>query len=62
MKIALCHLTLSMGPMEKNLQKLTRALEIAGENRADWVITPETALQGYHFYKINYLFTQIFYI
>jgi len=53
MKIALCHLTLSMGPKEKNLQKLTRALEIAGEYRADWVITPETALQGYHFYKIN---------
>ena len=53
MKIMLCHLTLSMGPLEKNLKILERAVQIAGEVKADWVITPETAVQGYHFYKID---------
>lgn len=53
MKILLCHLTLSLGPLEKNLKILERALQIAGEVKADWVITPETAVQGYHFYKID---------
>ena len=53
MRILLCHLTLSMGPMDKNLRILERALQIAGDVKAAWVITPETAVQGYHFYKIN---------
>lgn len=53
MKIVLCHLTLSMGPLEKNLKILERALRIAGERKADWVITPEAVIPGYHFYKIN---------
>lgn len=51
MKIALCHLDLSMGPQEKNIEKLCRAVEMAGERGAEWTITPETAVQGYHFYK-----------
>ena len=53
MKILLCHLTLSMGPLEENLKILERAVQIAGEVKADWVVTPETAVQGYHFYKID---------
>ena len=53
MKIALCHLDLSMGPQEKNIEKLCRAVEMAGERGAEWTITPETAVQGYHFYKTN---------
>lgn len=53
MKIALCHLELSMGPQDINLKKLERALKLAGERQADWVIMPETAVQGYHFYKID---------
>lgn len=53
MKIALCHLAVSVGPQEKNIEKLCRAVEIAGEAGAEWTITPETAVQGYHFYKIN---------
>ena len=53
MKILLCHLTLSMGPLDENLKTLERAVQIAGEVKADWVITPETAVQGYHFYKID---------
>lgn len=53
MKIALCHLALSVGPQEKNIEKLCRAVEMAGERGAEWTITPETAVQGYHFYKTN---------
>ncbi|MBR1591065.1 MAG: carbon-nitrogen hydrolase family protein [Acidaminococcaceae bacterium] len=53
MKILLCHLTVSLGPLEKNLKLLERALQIAGEVKADWVITPEAVLPGYHFYKID---------
>ena len=53
MKILLCHLTLSMGPLEENLKILERAVQVAGEMKADWVITPETAVPGYHFYKMN---------
>ena len=51
MKIMLCHLALSLGPQERNLKLLARALELAGQAKADWVITPETAVQGYHFHK-----------
>ena len=53
MKIALCHLDLSCGPLAQNVQKLELAVQAAGQAGADWVITPETALQGYYFYKIN---------
>lgn len=53
MRIALCHLELSLGPEERNIEILERALEIAGENGVDWVITPETALQGYYFYRVD---------
>lgn len=53
MKIALCHLELSMGPQAVNLKKLERALALAGEYQVEWVVTPETAVQGYHFYKID---------
>ena len=53
LKIALCHLTLNLGPVGKNLKILERALQIAGQQKADWVITPEAAVQGYHFYKID---------
>ena len=52
-KIALCHLDVSMGPKEANLQKLELAVAEAGRLSANWVITPETALQGYFFYKNN---------
>ena len=51
MKIALCHLDVSMGPEEKNVSKLERTLEIALDRGVDWIITPETALQGYYFYR-----------
>lgn len=54
-KIVLCHIDVSMGPKEANLQKLEYAVAEAGKLGADWLITPETALQGYFFYKNNSL-------
>ena len=53
MKIALCHLEVSCGPQEKNLEKIERAVKIAGEHGARLVVTPETAVQGYYFHRID---------
>ena len=53
MKIALCHLEVSCGPQEKNLEKIKRAVKIAGEHGARLVVTPETAVQGYYFHRID---------
>lgn len=51
MKIAYCHLDLSCGDKTQNIAKLLSALTVAGEKGADMVLTPETAVQGYYFYK-----------
>ena len=53
MKIALCHLELSCGPQERNLCFLEQAVRVAAEQGADWVLTPEVAVQGYYFYRID---------
>lgn len=53
MKIALCHLEISLGPEHKNIELLENAVRIAADNGAKWVVTPETAVQGYYFYKLN---------
>lgn len=53
MRIALCHLEVSCGPLEKNIKKIEEALRIAGKNNADIAVTPETSVQGYYFHKIN---------
>lgn len=53
MKIALCHLEISQGPESRNIKLLEKAVRIAADNGAQWVITPETAVQGYYFYKLN---------
>ena len=53
MKIALCQLELSCGPQERNLQLLEQAVSIAAEQGADWVLTPEVAVQGYYFYRVD---------
>lgn len=53
MKIALCHLELSCGPQERNLQLLEQGMRLAAEQGADWVLTPEAAVQGYYFYYVN---------
>ena len=46
MKIALCHLEVSCGPQESNLEKIERAVEIAGERGARVVVTPEMQYRG----------------
>jgi len=53
MKIALCHLEVSCGPQESNLEKIERAVKIAGERGARIVVTPETAVQGYYFHRLD---------
>ncbi len=52
-RIALCHLDVAQGPQEKNIQKIENAIHIAGRHGANWIVTPETALQGYYFYLID---------
>ena len=53
MKIALCHLEVSCGLQADNLKKIANAVEVAGKNGARLVITPETAVQGYYFHRID---------
>lgn len=53
LKIALCHFEWSMGPLQKNIELLLAALEEAGKRGANWIITPETSLQGYYFHRID---------
>lgn len=52
-RIALCHLDVSQGPQEKNIEKIEKAIHVAGQHGANWILTPETALQGYYFYVID---------
>lgn len=46
-RVALAHLALAAGPVERNLDRLATAVGVAAEAGADWVITPEMAVQGY---------------
>ena len=48
-RVAMLHLDLSGGPEERNLELLRQGILQAGEAGADWVLTPETAVQGYFF-------------
>jgi len=50
MRVALLHLNLSGGPEKVNVQLLSRAVNLAAQEGANWIITPETALQGYFFF------------
>ncbi|PKM48038.1 MAG: carbon-nitrogen hydrolase family protein [Firmicutes bacterium HGW-Firmicutes-8] len=51
MKIALLHLNLSGGPEKENISALRHAISLAAEQGANWIVTPEMALQGYFFAK-----------
>jgi len=45
--VAMLHLDLCCGPETQNESKLLDAIKQAADMGADWVITPETAQQGY---------------
>ncbi len=49
MRAAFLHLDLSGGPESSNLALLCQAILLAAEQGANWIITPETAVQGYFF-------------
>lgn len=49
--VALLHLDLHAGPIERNLLNLQHSLEAAALGGAKWIITPETAVQGYFSFK-----------
>ncbi len=49
MRLALLHLNLGSGPQQANSELLCRATALAAAEGADWIITPEMALQGYFF-------------
>ena len=51
--IALCHLILSRGPEGENRRLLLQAMKQAAEAGAKWIVTPETALQGYYFKRMH---------
>ncbi len=48
-KIAFLHYDCISKNTVENLKQLTEGICIAAENGADWILTPELALQGYHF-------------
>lgn len=48
MRLAFLHFDLCGGPLEKNRDHLLRGIGAAAVQGADWVLTPEMALQGYH--------------
>ncbi|MBR0293031.1 MAG: carbon-nitrogen hydrolase family protein [Acidaminococcaceae bacterium] len=52
-RIALCHLDVAQGPQAENIKKIEKAIHIAGRHGANWIVTPETALQGYYFFVID---------
>ena len=52
-KVALCHLVLSQGPEAANRKLLLAAISKAAAAGANWIVTPETALQGYYFKRMD---------
>jgi predicted amidohydrolase len=48
-RVAFLHLDLSGGPEEANIAALQSGIRLAAERGADWIITPEMAVQGYFF-------------
>ena len=51
MKIALLHFDLANGSRELNKKKLLQGVKEASAHGSDWIVTPETAWDGYFFYK-----------
>lgn len=57
MRLAFLHFDLCGGPQEKNRDTLLRGIYAAAARGADWVLTPEMALQGYHMATVNAPYT-----
>lgn len=53
MRIALLHFDLAGGPESENRATLKKGIRMAASLGANWIVTPETALQGYLFYDKN---------
>lgn len=49
MRVALLHVDVSGGPESRNLEILANGIRLAAEAGAKWIVTPETAVQGYFF-------------
>ncbi|SDE11231.1 carbon-nitrogen hydrolase family protein [Sporomusa acidovorans] len=49
MRVALLHVDVSGGPESHNLEILSEGIGVAAAAGASWVVTPETAVQGYFF-------------
>lgn len=49
--IAFAHLDLCSGPEARNLDKLAAAMDAAAAAGAQWLVTPEMAVQGYFFWN-----------
>ncbi len=47
MKIAFLHFSFCCGSQKDNAEKILRGVELAAKAGAEWVLTPEMALQGY---------------
>ena len=49
MKIAFLHYDCMTKRTDKNLKQIIDGIDISAQNGAKWILTPELALQGYHF-------------
>lgn len=49
MKVALLHIDVAAGPESRNLDMLAEGIRLAAQAGAKWIVTPETAVQGYFF-------------
>lgn len=59
LRLALLHFDFCGGPQETNLKKIEEGVRLAAEAGADWVITPEMALQGYHMVRTGHPYTYL---
>lgn len=53
MKIAFLHFDFCGGPQSANTEKILHGMKIAAASGAEWILTPEMALQGYFMVKIE---------
>lgn len=54
MKIAFLHFDFCGGPQSRNTEKILQGMEFAAAHGAEWVLTPEMALQGYFMVRTGF--------